>query len=91
MKIEDLIARSSLGEGLSWSAFGKSLREIRLRFGVKVSLLSHLSKIREHRISEIESGAPPFASKTEVEAIAVALGTDPARLESWTPRGPGRR
>jgi hypothetical protein len=84
--IKDLIARSSLGEGMSWSAFGGHLKGRRIYYQIKVSLLSRISNISMGRILEIEAGAPPFASVAEVRAIASAIGLDSAILESMMPR-----
>ncbi len=83
---KDLVHDSSIGEGLRWSAFGRVLREKRLSFRVKVSLLSRLANLPMGRILEIESGAPPFASLPEVRAIASAIGVDASSLESRMPR-----
>ncbi len=84
--IKDLIARSSLGEGLSWSAFRSHLRGRRIHFRVKIALLSRMTNISVGRISEIESGAPPFARPEEVKAIASAIGIDVKVLESMMPK-----
>jgi len=84
--MKDLVGRSSVGHGLLWSEFGRLLRDKRLAFGMKVSLLSRLSNLSMGRLLEIEAGAPPFARKEEVRAIASALGVDPDPLEGRMPR-----
>lgn len=81
-----LVDNSSVGEGLRWSAFGKFLKEKRLSFKIKVSLLSRLASLPMGRILEIESGAPPFANLPEVRAIASAIGVDASSLESMMPK-----
>lgn len=86
MKIEDLIASSSIGEGLSWSVFGTHLRGRRLYFRIKIALLSRMTNISVGRISEIEAGGPPFATFREVKAIAEALGVNAEALEALAPR-----
>ncbi len=83
--MDKLLRDSSVGHGLRWAEFGRSLKEKRLAFGVKVSLLSRLSNLSMGRILEIESGAPPFASRTEVVAIARGLGVDPGPIEGRMP------
>jgi hypothetical protein len=86
LTIKELIAHSSLGQGLAWATFGRHLKGRRIYFQVKVSLLSRFSNIPMGRILEIESGAPPFASPAEVRAIASALGVDSQILESMMPK-----
>jgi hypothetical protein len=83
---KNLVDKSSLGDGLRWSAFGRAMKEKRLSFRMKVSLLSRTSNVSMGRILEIEAGAPPFASVAEVRAIASAIGLDSAILESMMPR-----
>jgi hypothetical protein len=84
--IKSLIDNSSLGEGMSWSAFGSHIKGRRLHYQVKISLMSRISNISMGRLLEIEAGAPPFASVSEVRAIADALGVDPEFLESVMPK-----
>lgn len=86
MTVKDLIAQSSIGEGMSWAAFGGHLKGRRIYYQVKVSLLSRVSSIPMGRILEIEAGAPPFASVAEVRAIASALGMNGEVLESMMPK-----
>lgn len=84
--IKELISNSSIGEGMSWSAFGGHIKGRRLYYRVKISLMSRVSNISMGRLLEIEAGAPPFASVTEVRAIAEALGMNGHVLESMMPK-----
>lgn len=80
--IKDLIDRSSVGEGLRELAFGKALRDLRLRFRVTVADVCKHSGLSRHRVMEVESGTPPAPSKAELEAIARAMGVPVSRLKS---------
>lgn len=80
--IKDLIDRSSVGEGLRELAFGKALREMRLRFRLTVDDVCRHSNLSRGRVIEIESGAPPAPSVAEIEAIASAIGVPPDRIRA---------
>lgn len=84
--MKELIDSSSVGEGLSWAAFGRHLKDRRTYYQIKVSLLSRFSNLSMGRILEIECGAPPFATVHEVRAIAYAIGLDPEVIESMMPK-----
>lgn len=81
-EIDDLIARSSIGKGLQEQAFGRALRDLRLRFRITVAEVCKHSNISRLRLMEIEEGTPPTPSKTELEAIASAIGVPVSRLEN---------
>ncbi len=80
--IKDLIDRSSVGDGLRDVAFGRALRDLRLKFRIDVNYMSRHSNLSRGRIIEIESGAPPAPSRAELEAVASVIGVPLDRITS---------
>lgn len=54
--------------------FGASVRGSRIRFRLDVSYVEKHSGLARSRIIEIEAGVEPWASESEVRALARAIG-----------------
>jgi hypothetical protein len=83
---KDLLGRSSIGLGLRWQAFGRSVRAARERFQVSENQAAEWAGLPRRRLLEIEAGSSlDEPTEAEVSAIERALSLNPGALWSSRP------